>query len=138
MSDTRERILDATESCLRRSGIRRTTVAAVAEEAGISRAYLYRFFPDKPTLVSAALIRRDEAFWTDADQRVSSAPSLAAMVGEAVQLSRDAPLGPLALQLAEAAPADYAEEICLALEELDCQPARIERLQPRARGDEGP
>ncbi|UDY35185.1 TetR/AcrR family transcriptional regulator [Dermatobacter hominis] len=104
----RERILDATESCLRRDGIRRTTVAAVAAEAGISRAYVYRFFPDKPTLVSAALIRRDEAFWADADQRVSAAPTLAAMVAEAVLLSREAPVGPLAMQLAEAEPVDYA------------------------------
>ena len=83
-------------------------MAAVAAEAGISRAYVYRFFADKPTLVSAALIRRDEAFWADADHRVSSAPSLAAMVAEAVLLSREAPVGPLAMQLAEAEPVDYA------------------------------
>ncbi|MEI2652633.1 MAG: TetR family transcriptional regulator [Microthrixaceae bacterium] len=35
--DMRERILDAAEACLRRDGIRRTTVAAVAAEADISR-----------------------------------------------------------------------------------------------------
>jgi AcrR family transcriptional regulator len=104
----RDRILDAAESCLARDGIRRTTVAAVAAEAGISRAYVYRFFPDKPTLVSAALIRRDEAFWSDADQRVSAAPTLAEMVAEAVLLSRVAPVGPLAMQLAESEPVDYA------------------------------
>lgn len=107
-SGTRERILDAAEACLRRDGIRRTTVAAVAAEAEISRAYVYRFFADKPTLVSAALIRRDEAFWADADQRVAAAPGIAEMVAEAVLLSRDAPLGSLALQLGEAEPAEYA------------------------------
>ncbi len=105
----RVRILDATEECLRVHGIRRTTVAAVAAEAGISRAYVYRFFPDKPTLVAAALSRRDEAFWADADRRVSAAPGLAEMVAEAVLLSREAPIGPLAIELAESEPHDYAE-----------------------------
>jgi len=105
----REAILDAAEACLRRDGIRRTTVRGVAEEAGLSRAYVYRFFPDKPTLLSAALIRRDSAFWADAHERISAASDVAGMVAEAVLLSRRAPLGPLALELAEAEPAAYAE-----------------------------
>ncbi len=108
---TRERILDAAESCLQRDGIRRTTVAAVAAEAGLSRAYVYRFFDDKSTLVSAALIRRDETFWSDAAQRVASASSIAGMVAEAVLLSRAAPLGPLALRLAEAEPLEFASVV---------------------------
>lgn len=105
---TRDRILDAAEACLQRDGIRRTTVAAVATEAGLSRAYVYRFFADKATLVSAALIRRDETFWSDAAQRVESASGIAGMVAEAVLLSREAPLGSLALQLAETEPLEYA------------------------------
>jgi AcrR family transcriptional regulator len=107
-SDVRGRLLDAAEVCLDRDGIRRTTVAAVATEAGISRAYVYRFFADKATLVSAALIRRDEVFWAEADQRVASQPTLAEMVAEAVLLSRAAPLGSLALRLAEAEPVEFA------------------------------
>lgn len=107
-TDVRGRLLDAAEVCLDRDGIRRTTVAAVATEAGISRAYVYRFFPDKATLVSATLIRRDEAFWAEADQRVAAQPTLAEMVAEAVLLSRDAPLGSLALRLAEAEPVEFA------------------------------
>ena len=105
----RDRILDAAEACLRRDGIRRTTMRGVAEQSGLSRAYVYRFFPDKPTLLSAALIRRDSAFWADAHERVTAAPDVAGMVAEAVLLSRRAPLGPLALELAEAEPAAYAE-----------------------------
>ena len=105
----RDKILDAAEACLRSDGIRRTTVAAVAARAGLSRAYIYRFFPDKQTLLSAALIRRDEAFWSDAQTRIGAAEDVAAMVAEAVLLSRRAPLGPLALELAEAEPAAYAE-----------------------------
>jgi AcrR family transcriptional regulator len=105
---SRERILDAAEACLRRDGIRRTTVQAVAEEAGLSRVYVYRFFPDKATLVSAALIRRDEEFWAAADARVSGAGSLSGMVAEAVLMSRESPLGSLALDLAESEPQEYA------------------------------
>lgn len=115
MSDAaREAILDAAEYCLRRDGIRRTTVTAVVHESGFSRAYVYRFFPDKQTLLSAALIRRDIEFWSDARTRIGAAGrrhGLAGMVAEAVLLSRQAPLGPLALELAEAEPAAYAEVI---------------------------
>ena len=109
MPTTRVRILDAAEACLRRDGIRRTTVAGVADEAGLSRAYVYRFFADKSTLLSAALIRRDEAFWAEANERIAAAPDVAGMVAEAVLLSRKAPLGPLALDLADAEPEAYAQ-----------------------------
>ena len=105
----RDRILDATEACLRRDGIRRMTVAGVAAESGLSRAYVHRLFSDKSTLVSAALIRRDEAFWSAAHARITAAEDVAGMVAEAVLLSRAAPLGPLALELAEAEPEAYAQ-----------------------------
>ncbi|WP_232677418.1 TetR/AcrR family transcriptional regulator [Nocardioides sp. R-C-SC26] len=107
----RDRILRAAETCLRRDGIRRTTVAAVADEAGLSRAYVYRFFADKPTLLSAALIRRDEEFWLAARLRVAGAASIAEMIAEAVLLSRASPLGPLALELAEREPEAFAEVV---------------------------
>ena len=104
----RDRLLDATVLCLRRHGIRRTTVAAVADEAGLSRAYLYRLFPDKPTLLAAALIRRDETFWAEADERVTAAAGLAAQVAVAVDIARRSPLGPLAMELKESEPEAFA------------------------------
>jgi AcrR family transcriptional regulator len=107
----RDRILDAAESCLRRDGIRRTTAAGVAAEAGVSRAWLYRHFPDKATLLSAALIRRDQAFWVDAQQRVDAADGFAARVVAAVVLARAAPLGPLATELRESEPEAFGAVI---------------------------
>ncbi|CAN5348482.1 TetR/AcrR family transcriptional regulator [soil metagenome] len=107
----RERILDAAEACLRRDGIRRTTAAGVAAEAGVSRAWLYRHFPDKATLLSAALIRRDEAFWTEAQHQVDGADGFAAQVAAAVVLCRAAPLGPLATELRDREPAAFAAVI---------------------------
>lgn len=104
---TRDRILDVTVESLAQQGIRRTTMAAVADSAGVSRAWLYRLFPDKPSLVGAALVRMDEAFWDDAHQRVAKRRGLAAQVAEAVLLARAVEL-PLALQLSRQEPEDYA------------------------------
>ena len=108
-SAVRDRILDAAEVCLARDGIRRTTVRAVAKEADVSRAYLYRFFSDKSTLLSAALIRRGADFWEDARDRIAKQDSVSGMLTEAVVLSRQNPLGPLAVELAAREPHEYAE-----------------------------
>ncbi len=104
---TRDRILDVTVDSLAQQGIRRTTMAAVADGAGVSRAWLYRLFPDKASLIGAALIRMDEAFWDDAHKRIAKQRGLAAQVAEAVLLSRSIEL-PLALQLSQQEPEDYA------------------------------
>jgi AcrR family transcriptional regulator len=52
---TRDRIVLAGHECIRRSGIRRLTMEAVAEEAEVSRAALYRHFGNKKVLVDAVL-----------------------------------------------------------------------------------
>ncbi|MCZ4500927.1 MAG: TetR family transcriptional regulator [Marmoricola sp.] len=110
-SSTRERVLDAAEACLSRDGIRKTSALQVAAEAGVSRAWLYRLFPDKATLLSAALIRRDEAFWTDAQHQVDQADGFAAKVAGVVLLCRASPLGPLATELRDREPDAFAEVI---------------------------
>jgi len=51
---------------MRAKGIRATTVSEVAEVAGVSRGWLYRHFPDKVTLLGAAIVRLNEAYWSDA------------------------------------------------------------------------
>jgi AcrR family transcriptional regulator len=103
----RDRLLDATVESLKEQGIRRTTVAHVADSAGVSRAWLYRHFPDKSSLVGAALIRLDEAFWEDAHKRIAKQPGIVAQVAEAVLIARSVEL-PLALQLREQEPEAYA------------------------------
>lgn len=86
---TRDRLLAACEVCLRRDGLRRTTMVDVAREAGVSRAALYKHFKDKSTLVLATIAHTDERFWADAHRRVARRRSLVAQVAEAVQLSRE-------------------------------------------------
>jgi AcrR family transcriptional regulator len=104
---SRDRVLDATAACLAAHGIRRTTVAMVAERAEVSRAWLYRLYPDKASLVGAALVRFDEGFWSDAHERVRRQRGIVAQVAEAVLLSRTVEL-PLSLALSQSEPEAYA------------------------------
>lgn len=45
-AETRERILVAAVGCVGRNGFAHTSVDSVAEEAGVGRATVYRYFPD--------------------------------------------------------------------------------------------
>jgi AcrR family transcriptional regulator len=64
--NVRDRLIDAAELCLRAKGIRSTTVSEVAEAAGVSRGWLYRHFPDKVSLLGAAIVRLNDAYWSQA------------------------------------------------------------------------
>lgn len=112
---SRDRLLDATERCLRRSGIRRTTVSQIAAEAGVSRAWLYRLFPDKASIVVATLGRTDEQFWADAHAIVATADGIPAQVAAVVTWCLERPVTALTLHLRQAEPADFAEMIGLGL-----------------------
>lgn len=47
--DARQRIVVATYACVSRRGIAKTTVEDAAREAGVSRATVYRAFPEVAT-----------------------------------------------------------------------------------------
>ena len=49
----RERILDAATRCIERMGVRGTTLSRVAEEVGVTRQTVYRYFPSLADLLSA-------------------------------------------------------------------------------------
>ena len=51
----RERIVRAAQRLIRRRGVRAMTMEAVAEEAGVGRATLFRRFPDRGSLLLALL-----------------------------------------------------------------------------------
>lgn len=114
----RDRMLAATERCLARSGIKRTTMTEIAAEAGVSRAWLYRNFPNKAALVVASLARTDETFWTEAHARVARHRNLPAQVAEAVRLSREHPPPGLLLRLKTEEPEEFARTVGIGLREM--------------------
>ncbi|MUL64139.1 hypothetical protein BOO86_06655 [Mycobacterium sp. CBMA 234] len=100
----RDRILDAAEVCLRDSGIRQTTMAEVAQVAGVSRAWLYRLYQSKTSLFGAVMVRMDDAFLRAEGARVRAAATLVDAVVETVLLARKAQQRPLIVKLRESEP----------------------------------
>lgn len=74
--NVRDRLIDAAEICLRAKGIRSTTVSEVAEAAGMSRGWLYRHFPDKVSLLGAAVVRLNDAYWSEAHTMLEAVEGL--------------------------------------------------------------
>lgn len=108
-TSTTDRLLDATEQLLADKGIRATTMIDVAERAGVSRAWLYRNFPDKPALVGAAIIRLVETSWTQSRAELSTLPGFEEQLVAGVQIGRrayDDP-GTLLMRLRTAEPEEF-------------------------------
>lgn len=106
----RERLIDAAEACLRAKGIRATTVSEVAEAAGVSRGWLYRHYPDKASLLGAAIVRLNEAFWAESDRTLSAITGFEEQLAVGVQLGRSAYESPgaLVMQLRRDEPEEFA------------------------------
>lgn len=60
-SSTRVRIVDGALRCLGRQGVQRTTLDQIAQEAGVSRATVYRTFPGGKDAVLAAVAETEAA-----------------------------------------------------------------------------
>ncbi len=105
-----DRLLDAAQTLLARKGIRATTVSEVAEEAGVSRAWLYRHFPDKATLLGAAIVRLSDSYWSDARAELDTLDTFTEQLVAGVRIGRhtyDEP-GALPLRLRMAEPEEFA------------------------------
>jgi AcrR family transcriptional regulator len=59
---TVQRVLDAASSLLQQMPLEEVTTTRIAAEAGLSIGGLYRFFPDKQTIVDAIAVRHVEQF----------------------------------------------------------------------------
>ena len=104
------RLLDATEKLLADKGIRATTMQQVAETAGVSRAWLYRHFPDKSTLIGAAIVRLNESFWSGAVGELDRIEGFDRQVAAGVRIGRGAydDPGTLLMRLRTEEPDDFA------------------------------
>lgn len=85
---TAERILDATERCIGRLGLRRVSMADVAAQAGLSRGSVYVHFADRAALIDAVLSRMAARFVASSEPVVRRRRTLAAQVGEAAVFIR--------------------------------------------------
>lgn len=90
MATVVDRLLDAAQKLLADKGIRATTVSEVAEEAGVSRAWLYRHFPDKAALLGAAIVRLTDVFWNDARAELDTIDTFGEQVAAGVRIGRGA------------------------------------------------
>jgi AcrR family transcriptional regulator len=67
---TVQRVLDAASSLLSQMPLEDVTTTRIAAEAGLSIGALYRFFPDKQTIVDAIAVRHVEQFRLSLEQTV--------------------------------------------------------------------
>ncbi|WP_246230803.1 TetR/AcrR family transcriptional regulator [Mycolicibacterium sediminis] len=86
----RDRLIDAAEVCLRARGIRSTTVSEVAEVAGVSRGWLYRHFPDKVSLLGAAIVRLNDAYWSKSHELLAGVEGLDRQIAAGITHGRTA------------------------------------------------
>jgi AcrR family transcriptional regulator len=105
-----DRLLDAAEQCLSSKGIRATTVLEVADVAGVSRAWLYRHFPDKSALLGAAIVRLNETFWADSHATLIQIDGFDKRVAAGVRIGRSAydEPGALLMKLRVSEPEEFA------------------------------
>jgi AcrR family transcriptional regulator len=106
----RERLIDAAEACLRAKGIRSTTVSEIAEVAGVSRGWLYRHFPDKVTLLGAALVRLNDAYWSESHAMLEQVDGLDERIAAGISHGRTAydDPGTLLMKLRVEEPEEFA------------------------------
>lgn len=79
-----ERILDAAQAVLHEDGIRALRMGRVAEAAGCSRATLYRYFPNRDSLLQAYMVREAKHFQGELSQRLSRCRTFADQIVEGV------------------------------------------------------
>src|SRR6201994_823497 len=82
--DARERILAAAERCIDRHGIRKTTMDDVANEVGLSRPSVYRYFADRDDLLIELITRHARALLVRARKSISRESSLPDQIVETV------------------------------------------------------
>lgn len=71
---TEQLILDAAARCVRRYGLRRTTMEEVARLAGVSRGTVHRYFGDKDTLLREVFSRADSEVIRDITAAMDAQP----------------------------------------------------------------
>lgn len=66
-----ERVILAAAECFRRAGVAGTTMDAIADEAGIARPNLYRYFANKDELILQVIVREFRATHAERSRRLA-------------------------------------------------------------------
>src|ERR1700753_3076565 len=115
---TRERIVAAAARLIFERGVAGTSVEDVKEEAGVSSSQLYHYFADKQALVHAVIAHQSDAVIVAQEPLLGKLDSIEALrawrdqagaIEIQLQCTGGCPIGPLAGELAEAAPAARAD-----------------------------
>lgn len=131
-AETRARIVDALMSLHEQIGPARTTVSAVAAEAGVERLTVYRHFPDENAMLTACSSRWAELHPAPAVPKVETVAQVRrALVALYGWYRRNARM--LAQIAADAERVPFVREVALAetAEYLDAWTAALERAWPR-------
>jgi AcrR family transcriptional regulator len=107
-STTERQLVDAATSCIRRYGIRRTSLEEVARIAGVSRGTVYRYYRSKDELIAAALSGAFSTFVNETRAVLEAHDTLADQVAANARLVRDYHRRDALLTLDETEPATVA------------------------------
>lgn len=95
----RERVLDAAEACLERFGLAKTTIEDVAQEAGLSRATVYRQFGNRDALLLAVAAREADRVAGEAEVFLRRFDDVGSWLVEGILFClREIPKRPLLMQ----------------------------------------
>jgi AcrR family transcriptional regulator len=90
-ADTRERILEGAYACVARYGLSKTTIEDAARQAGVSRATVYRHFPNgRDELIGAVVAWEQLRFFTRLYEEVRDATSLEEVLERGLRFARRA------------------------------------------------
>ena len=95
----RQRILQATYDCVARKGLAKTTIEDAAREAGLSRATVYRYFPEgREELMHSVVTWEYARFFTRLYDEVHGATSLEEVMERGIMFAHRAIQGHQVLQ----------------------------------------
>jgi AcrR family transcriptional regulator len=87
----RERILEATYACVARVGLRHTTMEDAAREAGLSRATVYRYFPQgRDQLIDEVITWEVARFFVRLAKQVGRPADVATLIERGLMAAHDA------------------------------------------------
>jgi AcrR family transcriptional regulator len=72
LSHTRDQLIDAAYAVFEREGVAEGTMTAIAEQAGVGRATLYRHYPGKDVLVVALVLREAQRLFVVLDTELGA------------------------------------------------------------------